>query len=107
MKLTGITLATGTNALAAAINYDRSKLPHVRLSSRIDDIDTDNILILGANNRERNFHLLAQIHGDNVRPIDNSLQNSRFTARQAHLTEQQWKDLTSFSAYIESMPYVD
>ncbi len=108
MKLIGVSLATGTNALVTAMNYERpGRLPHVRLNSGINDIgDVDNVLILGANKEnKRDFHILAQIHGENVRPIENSRHSRQFTTRQASLKEE--TGVSPFSAYLEEMPHVD
>ena len=111
MKLIGISLSTGTNALVAAINYERgfssskSRLPHVRVNSKVDDIDFDNVLILGANKKSHDFHILAQIHTDNARAIENSPHNRQFTTYQAHLKEE--TGVSPFSAYIHGMPHVD
>ena len=108
MKLIGISLATGTNALVAAINYEGSpkRLPHVRVNSKINDIDDiDNVLILGASKKSRDFHILAQVHNDNARAIVNSSSNRNFTTHKASLIEE--TGVSPFAAYIEGMPHVD
>ncbi|MBI3590841.1 MAG: hypothetical protein HY094_05620 [Candidatus Melainabacteria bacterium] len=108
MKLSGVTLATGTSALAIAINYDHTlPVPKVRLDTCKEECDFDNIIILGTNRHrpDRSFHTIAQIHDDQVKPVKQVPENAFFKLNPCFLKEQ--KGPPSFSAYIEGMPHVD
>ena len=103
MKLTGITATTGTHALGVVINYD-NKLPHVRINKKKEE-HVDDILILGRKVFDHSFHILAQIHIDQITPIKQVHKKAGSIATAAvinpcHLVEQSGKDLASFAAYI-------
>lgn len=108
MKLVGITPATGTNALAVAINYGNS-VPRVRMDScnrgkaDFNDLpDYDEVVLLGRKktNPTGDLHLLAQIHSGGG-GIKHTMQGASFRIQPCSLEEQ--NEPPSFSAYIEKI----
>ncbi len=108
MKLVGITPATGTNALAIAINYGNN-IPQIRVnSSNRGNLDFnslpdyDNVVVLGheKSNPIGGFHLLAQINNGSG-GITQAKQGASLPIQPCKLEEQ--KEPPSFSAYIERL----
>lgn len=106
MKIVGTTNATGTCSIVAAINYDPSRrYPSSRINSHGDSIEVDDVLVIGRNSKSGHpdtFHVLAEIHDDNVTPLA-SLDCPAVINLAPFLSQEITRP--GFSAYIERMRF--